>query len=92
MKHTTNELKTIVQGSGKTNYMTNNAIQNGYSLAQAWLEFVSYKKVSTPNKFNLAKFKQLVKDTYLYFQQLNTMNTIDIYSNDFLSIRVCYNY
>ena len=62
---------------------------NGDVLSQQWLDFSIYKKVSTPSEFDLEKFKNLVKETCSYFQQLNILKNIAIASKEDISFHSC---
>ena len=61
-------------------YVSDKAVDyNGDTIMQVWINFAfGYKKETDLNQFPLDRFKQLVKDTCLYFQQLNTINKLSI--------------
>ena len=50
----------------------------GKELIEDWLKFCNYKEKLFSFDPDLTKFKKLVKNTCLYFQQLNTMDKIDM--------------
>lgn len=54
----------------------------GKELIEDWLEFSRNKDTLFLFDHDLGKFKKLVKNTCLYFQQLNTMDKIDMQNGD----------
>ena len=61
---------------------------SGKDLIADWLEFSRNKGTLFLYDYDLSKFKKLVKDTCLYFQQLNNLDSINM-SNGDINFHTC---
>ena len=61
---------------------------SGKDLIADWLEFSRNKGTLFLYDYDLSKFKKLVKDTCLYFQQLNNIDSINM-SNGDINFHTC---